>query len=74
MRPRRFRSSTTTSYSRVSNAVSLEETVRVVKAINKRVERDRIVASAAAREKYLRSLMGLGPVRSLIDDRHEADA
>jgi hypothetical protein len=74
MRCRRLRRSSSSRYAGVRDATSLDEAVRVVRAINLRVRRERGLASSAAREKYLRSLMGLSAVRSLVDDRHEADA
>ena len=68
MRCRRLRSNRSSRYAGVRNAVSFEEAVSGVKKINARVKRERLAASAAEREKYLRSLLGLGPVRSLSDD------
>jgi hypothetical protein len=66
---RRYRRSSTDRYSCVRNATSFEECVKAARAINARVKRDRDTASSAAREAHLRSLMGLSPTRSLIDDR-----
>jgi hypothetical protein len=74
MNPRRFRSSSTSRFAGVRQAVTIEEAIGGVKSINKRVRRERAIASSAAREAHLRLLMGLPAVRSLIDDRHEADA
>jgi hypothetical protein len=74
MKSRRFRSSSTSRYAGVRNALTVEEAVQAAKAINRRVRREWSIASSAAREAHLRSLMGLPAARSLIDDRHEADA
>jgi hypothetical protein len=68
MRPRRFRSNSSARYAGVRDATSIEEAVCAAKAINFRVRRDRLVASSAQREMYLRLLMGLPAVRSLVDD------
>ena len=74
MTPRRMRRSTTDRYAGVRDATSLEEAVRAARGINGRVRRERYFASAAARETYLRGLMGLPAVRSLVDDVLEGDA
>jgi hypothetical protein len=68
MKSRRFRSSSTSRYAGVCDAVSLDEAVHAARAINRRVRRERGLASSAAREAHLRSLMGLPAVRSLSDD------
>jgi hypothetical protein len=59
MRCRRFRRSSSSRFAGVRDAVSVEEAVRAAMAINCRVKRDRLIASSAAREAHLRSLMGL---------------
>ena len=46
-----------------------DKAVRVTQAIHQRVQHERSLASAAAREAYLRSLMGLTAVRCAIDDK-----
>jgi hypothetical protein len=63
-----MRRNATDRFSGVREAVTLEEAIRAARTINVRVRRDRLLASSAAREKYLRSLMGLSPTRSLSDD------
>ena len=68
MKPRRFRSNSTDRYAGVCEATSFEEAVHAAKAINRRVRRERGLASSAQREMYLRLLMGLPAVRSLVDD------
>jgi hypothetical protein len=59
MRCRRFRCNSSTRYAGVRDATSVEEAVRAARTINYRVKRDRLIASSAAREVHLRSLMGL---------------
>ena len=59
MKPRRFRCNSSTRYAGVRDATSVEEAVRAARTINYRVKRDRLIASSAAREVHLRSLMGL---------------
>jgi len=59
MKPRRFRSNSSSRFSGICDATSLDEAVCAAKAINRRVRRERGLASSAARESYLRSLMGL---------------
>jgi hypothetical protein len=49
------------------DASSLEEALRVARAINWRVKHERSLASSAAREKHLRSLMGL-PATPVVND------
>jgi hypothetical protein len=71
MKPRRFRSNSTSRYAGVCDATSLDEALRVVRAINLRVKHERSLASSAAREKYLRSLMGLPAVPSTDERRSE---
>jgi hypothetical protein len=61
MKPRRFRSNSSSRFSGICDATSLDEAVCAARAINCRVKRDRLIASSAAREKYFRSLMGLPP-------------
>jgi hypothetical protein len=74
MKCRRLRCSTTSRFAGVRDATSLEDAVRAAKGINGRVRRERYFASAVAREAYLRGLMGLPAVRSLVDDVLEGDA
>jgi hypothetical protein len=50
------------------DASSLDEAVRVSKKISWRVRYERHLASTAAREAHLRSLMGLPAVRSALFD------
>jgi hypothetical protein len=58
MRCRRFRRSSTSRFAGVRDATSIEEAISAARIINRRMRRDRGLASSAAREKYLRSLMG----------------
>jgi hypothetical protein len=74
MKTRNWRSNSSSRYAGMRDAVTIEDAVRAAKGINSRVRRERYFASAAARENYLRSLMGLPPTRRLIDDMREGDA
>lgn len=71
MRPRRFRSNSSARYAGVRDATSLDEAVCAAKAIFRRVRRERGIASSAAREAHLRSLMGLPAVPSTDERRSE---
>jgi hypothetical protein len=68
MKPRRMRRNATDRYSGVREAVTFEEAISAARAINRRVRREWDLASSAAREAHLRSLMGLPAVRGLSDD------
>jgi hypothetical protein len=67
MRPRNFRANCNSRAAGISDATSLEEAVRVAKRINWRVKYERSLASTAAREAHLRSLMGLPAIRDRED-------
>jgi hypothetical protein len=74
MKPRNFRRSSTSSSAGVRDATALDEAVRVARTIHQRVRYERSLASSAARDAYLRSLMGLPAVRSSLFDDEGADA
>jgi hypothetical protein len=72
MRPRGFRTTSTHRSAGVRDATSLEETVRAVRTINWRVKHERSLASTAAREAHLRSLMGL-PATPTLRNREDVE-
>jgi hypothetical protein len=55
----RSRGNSSSRYAGVRDATSLDEAVCVARQINRRVNYERSLASTAAREAHLRSLMGL---------------
>jgi len=67
MRCRRLRRNSSSRFAGVCEAVTIEEAVRAAKAINRRVRCERIVASSAAREMYIRLKMGLPATPSMRD-------
>jgi len=71
MRCRHFRRNSSSRFAGVREAVTIEDAVYAAMAINSRVRRECYFASAAAREKYLRGLMGLPAVPSTNERRSE---
>jgi hypothetical protein len=55
----------------VSNAISIEDVVRTVAKINRRVRHERRQATADEREAHLRGLLGL-PATPAVRDREAA--
>jgi hypothetical protein len=52
-------------------AGSLDKAGRITRALHQRVKYERSLASSAAREAHLRSLMGLAAARSSLLDKEE---
>jgi hypothetical protein len=67
----RSRGNSSSRYADVRDATSLDEAVCVARQINRRVNYERSLASTAAREAHLRSLMGLSatPARDIDKER-----
>jgi hypothetical protein len=64
----RSRGNSSSRYAGVRDATSLDEAVRVARQINWRVRHEHSLASTAAREAYLRAVMGLPAQRTVDDD------